>query len=141
MYVREETIEEENLDWGEDLEKIDQDTDKEMVETMHVIHPDEQNHNIHFNYNRNIKLNIKQSIMSVVDDHSEFSLLFGILFVPYLVGFVVSYLLFFMYGGMPLGSFLSINKGNFHFELWSIGAYCFISLGVIGTVLMHFKER
>ena len=79
------------MDWGEDLEKIDQDTEKEMVETMHVIHPDEQNHRIHFNYNRNIKLNIKQSIMSVVDDHSEFSLLFGILFVPYIVGFVVSY--------------------------------------------------
>ena len=141
MYIREETIEEENLDWGEVLEKIDDVKHEEIEETIHVMHPDTQNHKITLNNKRNRKLNIKQSIMSVVDDHSEFSLLFAIFIVPYMVGFVVSYLLFFMYGGMPLGSFLSIDKGNFHFELWSIGAYFFISLGVISTVLMHFNKR
>jgi len=138
MYVREETIEEETLDWGIDLEQID---NVKHEEILHVIHPDAQNHQISFINHTNRKSKIKQSITGVLDDYSGFSLLFGIFFIPYVVGFIVSYLLFFIYGGMPLGSFLSINKGNFHFELWSIGAYFFISLGVIGTVLMHFKNR
>lgn len=141
MYVRKETIEEENLDWGVDLETIDEETDEKIDETKHLIHPDSKKNKIIFNNQMNRKLNIKQSITNVVNDYSEFSLLFGILFVPYFVGFVVSYLLFFIYGGMPLGSFVTIQKGNFHFELWSIGAYFFITLGVIGTVLMQFKGR
>lgn len=141
MYVREETIEEENLDWGEHLEKINDATDEKIEETIHVIHPDSKKNKIHFHNRINRKLNLKQSIMNVADDYSELSLLFSILFVPYLVGFVVSYLLFFIYGGMPIGSFLTIEKGNFHVELWSIGAYFFVTLGVIGTVLLHFKER
>ena len=49
MYERKEHIEEENLDWGEDLEKIDNsEIDSETKETKHVIHPAAEHNKIIF---------------------------------------------------------------------------------------------
>ena len=139
MYERKETIEEENLDWGEDLEKIDDKIEK----TKHIIHSDSKNNKIIFNnrVNSDRKLNIKKSITNLSHEHSEIALVLSILILPYMVGFIVSYLLFYIYGGMSIGNFLNIEKGNLHFELWSIGAYFFVTVGVIGTVIVYFKDR
>lgn len=139
MYERKDTIEEENLDWGEDLESIDD----EIEETRHIIHLDPKDNKIIFNnrVNDDRKLNIKKSITNLSQEYSEIALLLSILILPYMVGFIVSYLLFYIYGGMSIGNFLNIEKGNLHFELWSIGAYFFITVGVIGTVLVYFKDR
>lgn len=139
MYERKETIEEENLDWGEDLEKIDDEIEK----TKHIIHLDSKDNKIIFNnrVNSDRKLNIKKSITNLSHEHSEIALVLSILILPYMVGFIVSYLLFYIYGGMSIGNFLNIEKGNLHFELWSIGAYFFVTVGVIGTVMVYFKDR
>ena len=135
MYVREETIEEENLDWGIDPEKIVQEADEKIDETIHVMHPDAKNDQIHFHQRMNRKINIKQRIMSVIDDHTEFSLLFGIVIVPYMLGFIISYFLFYFYGGMSFNNFLTVEQVPTAIELWSIGAYLFVT---VGTVLAFF---
>ena len=139
MYERKENIEEENLDWGEDLEKIE---DK-VIDDRHIIHPDSKEKKIIFinRVNADRKLNIKESITNLSHEYSEITLVLSILILPYMVGFVVSYLLFYIYGGMPIGNFLNIEKGNLHFELWSIGAYFFVTVGVIGTVIAYLKDR
>lgn len=139
MYERKENIEEENLDWGEDLEKIE---DK-VIDDRLIIHPDSKEKKIIFinRVNADRKLNIKKSITNLSHEYSEITLVLSILILPYMVGFVVSYLLFYIYGGMPIGNFLNIEKGNLHFELWSIGAYFFVTVGVIGTVIAYLKDR
>jgi hypothetical protein len=139
MYERKENIEEENLDWGEDLEKIE---DK-IIDDRHIIHPDSKEKKIIFinRVNADRKLNIKKSITNLSHEYSEITLVLSILILPYMMGFVVSYLLFYIYGGMSIGNFLNIEKGNLHFELWSIGAYFFVTVGVIGTVIAYLKDR
>ncbi len=148
MYVREETIEEENLDWDEltkasedNQDKLIEDTKEEAAQT-----PVSKPKKTFLNNRAKIqkigpKFALKNELSDLFKQNAEISLVFTLLFVPYFVGFLVSYFVFFIYGGMPLGSFITIEKGNFHFELWSIGAYFFITLGVIGTILMYFKDR
>ena len=61
---RKENIEEENLDWGEDLEKIDHpETEPETKETKHVIHPDAEHNKITFKKKvKFTQINIKREI-------------------------------------------------------------------------------
>ena len=137
MYERKENIEEENLDWGEDHGQMDD----EIEETRHIIHPDSKANKIIFNNKVNSarKLNIKKSIINFSTEYTEISLLLSLLIVPYMVGFfVVSFIL--LYGGVPIGNFLSLKEEIFHFELWSIGAYLFITAGVIWAVLASTKS-
>jgi len=81
------------------------------------------------------KFNIKRKAANLLNKNEEFSLSLSILFLPYILGFIISYMLFYFYGGMPIESFITIEKGNMHFELWSIGAYLLITAGVIWAVL------
>lgn len=148
MYVREETIEEENLDWSE-LTKASKDNQDKLIEdTKEEAAQDPVSKPKKIFLNNRVKMQkigprftLKNELTDLFKQYAEFSLLFSLLFVPYFVGFVATYIVYFIYGGMPIGSFLAIEKGNFHFELWSIGAYFFVTLGVIGSILMNFKDR
>lgn len=142
MYERKENIPEENLDWEKGLNKVDHpETDAVKMEAKHVIHPAIEHNKIVFQ-KKFIwsQANIKKTIQNIFDEHGEVSLLFGLLTLPYVIGFiVVAFIL--LYGGVPIDRFFSLKEGIFHFELWSIGAYIFITVGVIWLVVMLFQQR
>ncbi|MCO4845523.1 MAG: hypothetical protein KC427_05840 [Sulfurovum sp.] len=137
MYERKANIEEENLDWGNDLEKVDEKTQ----EVRHVLHPSTEHSKIVFH--KKIKLsqvNIKRTILNILDDYSGVSLFIGILMLPYIIGFfVIAFIL--LTGGVPIDSFFSLKEEIFHFELWSIGSYIFITVGVIWLVITLFLQK
>ena len=139
MYERKEHIEEENLDWGEDLEKIDHsETEPETKETKHVIHPATEHNKIIFK--KKAKVNIKREIINLSAQYSEITLLLSLLIFPYIIGFlVIAFIL--LSGGVPIDSFFSLKEQIFHFELWSIGSYIFITAGVIWLVITLLLQR
>lgn len=137
MYERKENIEEENLNWEEDHEQMD---DK-VQETRHVIHPVTEHNKIVFQKKVKInQVNIKREILNFLDEYSDVSLVLGLLILPYIIGFfVVAFIL--IYGGVPIDRFFSLKEGVFHFELWSIGAYFFITVGVIWLVITLLLQK
>lgn len=142
MYERKEHVEEENLDWGEDLEKIDNsETDSEKKETKQVIHPATEHNKIIFKKKVKVtQVNIKREITNLLVQYSEISLLLSLLILPYIIGFfVVAFIL--LYGGVPIDLFFGSKEGIFHFELWSIGSYIFITVGVIWLVILLFLQK
>ena len=142
MYVRDQPIEEENLDWGEDIEKTDTpEVEAENKETKHIIHPATEHNKIVFQKKfKFTQINIKRKIQNVLDEHGEVYLLLGFLTLPYIIGFiVVTFIL--LYGGVPIDRFFSLKEGIFHFELWSIGAYISITIGVVWLVMMVLLQR
>jgi len=132
MYVRKQLIEEENLDWGEHLEK----NQDETQEIRHNIHSDSEENKIIFNNIVNVvrNFNIKRSIANFLNEYSEFALMASIVIFPYIVGFSISYFLFHFYGGMSISSFVGM-QGQLYMGFWSIGAYLFITAGLIWAVL------
>lgn len=142
MYVRDETIEEEKLDWGEHLEKIDHpETNTEKKETKQIIHPATKDNN--FVFQKKVKFNqvhIQRKITDLLDQYPEISLLFSFLTFPYVIGFfVIAFIL--LYGGVPIDRFFSSKEGIFHFELWSIGSYIFVTTMMIWLVIMLLLQR
>ncbi len=126
MYKRVEQIEEENLDW--DQQNLG------LIEELQV-----QKENVIFSPTFKSKIRLWQSIteldiqkrmMKLLEKNLEISSFMGILLLPYLVGFLVGYALFHNYGGMTIMDFLSIEKDHILFQLWSIGAYLFVTLWV-----------
>ena len=138
MYARVENIEEENLDWEKHPEKNDLPS---MENTKHVIHP-ASDHN-QFIFQKKVKItpaNIKREILNFLDEYVEVSLLLGSLVVPYMIGFFVVAIIL-INGGVPFDRFFSEKEGVFHFELWSIGAYFFITAGVIWLVITLLLQK
>ncbi|UPT76631.1 hypothetical protein MN086_06125 [Sulfurovum sp. XGS-02] len=142
MYVREETIEEENLDWGELTEASKENQDK-LLEDMKeeaAKDPSSKQKTILLN-NRDNSINtaprstLKNELSDLFKQNAEISLLLGIVFVPYILGFAISYFLFYFYGGMSISNFLGVQEVPTIIELWSIGAYLLIT---VGTVLAFF---
>ncbi len=132
MYTRIETVEEENLDWGSLSMRALETTDEEITEST---------------LSKQIKmfldgrLDFSTGIFSIkklthfLDKNSELSLLFSMVTFPYIVGFCISYFLFYFYGGMPIDSFLGLNQNYLAIEMWSIGAYIFITVWLIWTII------
>ncbi len=138
MYVREETIEEENLDWGE-LTEASKDNQERLLEDMKeevAQAPVSKPAQISLKESAKIqkkspKFSLKNELSELVKQNAEVSLLLGIVFVPYMLGFVISYFLFYFYGGMSINNFLSVQQVPTTIELWSIGAYLFVTVGAI----------
>jgi len=137
MYTREETIEEERLDWVENPRSSLKKRMKEPGKRNLSLPPVLKHKKISSKGNTPSakKIDVKRRAANILDKNEEFSLSLSILFLPYILGFIISYMLFYFYGGMPIESFITIEKGNMHFQLWSIGAYLFITAGVIWAVL------
>ncbi len=135
MYARIETIEEECLDWKNHLAPHYEKIYEEVTEA--VLPPVSQDRKAFLNNSVlfNNKLDIRRKITTFLNQNLELTLLFSILTLPYIVGFLISYFLFYFYGGMSISSFISI-QGHLCIGFWSIGAYLFITAGVIWTVLI-----
>jgi hypothetical protein len=142
MYTREENIPEENLDWDKSLENKEHlEVQSEPKESKKIIHPTIEHNKIVLEKKVKLNdLNVKKSILNLINEHSEMSFFLGLLTLPYIIGFIiVSFILF--YGGVPIDRFFSLKEGIFHFELWSIGAYIFITVGVIWLVILLFVNK
>ena len=134
MYVREENIPEENLDWDKTQVKEVQDkTQEESKDSKKVIHPAAKNKIVLKKKIKFSEINIKSTIQNFLDEHGGLSLLISLLTFPYIIGFIIIAFIL-LYGGVPIDRFFSLKEGIFHFELWSIGAYIFITTGVIGLL-------
>jgi len=142
MYVREENIPEENLEWDKNLEQKDHsEVEVGSKESKNIIHPSTEHNKIVLE--KRVKLseiNIKRAILTFLNEHGEASFFLGLLTLPYIIGFIiVSFIL--LYGGVPIDRFFDTKEGVFHFELWSIGAYIFITVGVIWLVILLIQHR
>lgn len=144
MYRRIEKIEEENLDWESSLSVRD-------LKTVDVVEITESTISKQLEMSLNGSVDFIREIFNMkklthfLDKNSELSLLFSIVTFPYIVGFCISYFLFYFYGGMPINSFIGLNQNYIAIEMWSIGAYIFITVWVIRTIIapwaFFYKER
>lgn len=144
MYQRVESIEEECLDWGSHLvlplEKIELKT----AETVVSLVPEESKIFLNERVISREKFNVKRKVTYLAEENPELFFIFSILTFPYIVGFLACYFLFYFYGGMTISSFFLIQQGHLQIELFAIGAYLFVTLGVIWAIsepLMGFVRR
>ncbi|HEY9189700.1 MAG TPA: hypothetical protein VIM88_02410 [Sulfurovum sp.] len=143
MYVREEKIEEENLDWGE-LTKASQENQEKLIEEAKHEAAGQSVPESNKSFLKQSaaikkiapKFTLKDELTHFLKHNAEISLLFGMVFIPYILGFLISYFLFFFYGGMPISHFLDVQKVPTTIELWSIGAYLFVSVGAVLAFLV-----
>lgn len=143
MYIREETIEEENLDWGELTEASKENQDK-LIEDMNeetAQDPVPQQKTIFLdNHGNSINTDPESTLKNAWSDlfkqNAGVSVLLGIVFVPYILGFAISYFLFYFYGGMSISNFLGVQAVPNTIELWSIGAYLFVTVGTVLAFLI-----
>lgn len=134
MYARTETIEEENIDWEIDPATMLEKMDVKITETEMPSRSKEKKLFFAKKIDPQGKFKLKK-LTHYLESNPELSLLFSIVSIPYTVGFFISYFLFYYYGGMSIESFLHIEKGSIHIEFWSIGAYIFITAGMIWAAL------
>ncbi len=123
MYRRVEQIEEENLDWDQQPEM--------QVKEIHgqkenVISPPA------FKSKKTLlqhitELNIEKRLIKLFNRNMEIASFLAVLLLPYFVGFLFAYMLFYTYGDMSIIGFLSIEKDHILLQLWSIGAYLFVT--------------
>lgn len=125
MYKRAEHIEEENLNWESVPAQETQAIPAEKSSSRQYTSLQLSLQNLMDMIAK--KLTIKK-LSNLIDEHSEISLLFAVVVLPFVVGFCFSYLLYFMYGGVPISGFLAMGKDHTIVEMWSIGAYIFITI-------------
>ena len=139
MYKRVEQIEEENLDW-------DQQHMRQINETRG------QEENVIFSpaFNKKktvwetiIEYDIEKKLMKFFNKNMELASFMGVLLLPYFIGFWIAYALFYSYGDMTIIGFLSFEKDHLLVQLWSIGAYLFVTSWVFwafSQVLQNSKQ-
>ena len=131
MYVRKENIEEEHLDWSKYTNPSTDEQDKTIENPAQVPTIKQKKPFLNNRAKMVRKFNIKSKLTDLFNQNAEISLVLSILFLPYIAGFFISYLLYFFYGGMSIMNFLSIQETPSTIELWSIGAYLFITVAAV----------
>lgn len=135
MYTRIEIMEEERLDWGIIPEPHLKDMNVKITE--YEITP--MFKRIQMFLDRSFDFVRENSninkLTHFLDKNLELSLLFSIVSLPYIVGSCISYFLFYYYGGMPIESFIGLNQNHISLEMWSMGAYLFITIWVFWIIL------
>jgi len=131
MYKRAEQIEEENLHWERESSQEINVLDSENIASKPQT-------SLQLTFQNRIesiakKLNFKK-LNNFIDDNTEIALLFAVVVLPFVVGFCFSYALFYLYGGVPMSGFLEMGKDHTVLEMWSIGAYVFISILAVMAV-------
>lgn len=136
MYQRIEAIEEECLDWDNHFAHSNEKISTEIRQT--VISPPVFNQSKMF-LNKGAwllrKHSFKRKFTTLVADNLGLFLIFSILVAPYLLGFLLSYFLFYFYGNVPISSFFSLQHAPISFELWAIGAYLLVTVGEAWVLL------
>ncbi len=143
VYRRKETIVKENLDWESDAEYV---SGKQTVKrNKAVLSPVFKQNKIAWNERADlgIKLDEKEKDIKLVDRNLKLFLMVSVLIFPYIIGFLVCYFIFYFYSGMTIDSFFIIQRKYHPVELWTIGIYLFVLVGVTWIVLKSLfqKER
>ncbi len=142
MYKRKENIEEERLEW--ESHPVSPFGKKDKKGGMFPPGSKHNKKSFHKQTKLGRKLSMRRKDTEFLVLESELFLLFSLLIFPYAVGFLVSYLLFYLYAGMPIMSFLEMQQLRLQIEFWGIGMYLFITVGVLWTVfkaLVGFVEK
>jgi len=132
MYKRDETIADERLNWDKDS------TTRANEKELDVVKPYEprpQKPAINEESQLAIEPPKQSSIQSFLEKYEKLTLISGSLFLPYLMGVLFQTVLFYIYSGVTLDKIFSVNKNPTIFELWTIGAYFFITLWLMGIIL------
>ena len=127
MYKRVEKIQEENLDWDQPKKNLIEESS--VANEKVIFSPGFQKKRSV--WQRIFALDMQKSLMNLFEKNVEVSSFMSILLLPYFVGFVLAYILFYSYGGMTVIGFLSLEKDHILLQLWSIGAYMFVTLWVM----------
>ena len=138
MYKRDEEIKDESLDWEEQDKQP-----PEEVKQMKLEIPSQAKRQKSFQHKEtglSEKLAVKKNVTSLYNANVALFLGAGILVLPYILGFVITYFLFAFYGGMTIGGFVNIDKAYLPFQLWSMGAYLLVTAWLIWAVLNTFKK-
>lgn len=126
MYKRAEQIEEENINWEHtSTQEVQPITDQKSTTNLFTsIQSTLQNR----------MDSIAKKLNDFIDDNTEIALLFSVVVLPFVVGFCFSYALFYLYGGVPISGFIEMGKDHTVLEMWSIGAYIFITILAVMAV-------
>jgi len=133
MYIRNEAIEEEHLDW--------EGKDKHTPKPLFAPEIKDQSALLEEYKELDHKLDKKRKMMTIFEENSKLFSLIGLLILPYILGFVLTYLLFYFYGGMSLGGFIDVKKDYLLFQLWSIGAYLFVTVWVFWAFFRNLTSE
>ncbi len=137
MYKRDEVVEEEHLDWDKKTKETIQEKDVKVTLSSEAKHE-----NLVLNEESKVenKSDIQNNVMTFFMKYEYLSLGLIILILPYLVGLLFNFVLFYIYSGITLDKVFNIEKKQNIFELWSIGAYTFVTLGIIWILLKTLKD-
>ncbi len=126
MYKRAEQIEEENINWeNTSTQEVQPITDQKSTTNLFTsIQSTLQNR----------MDSIAKKLNDFIDDNTEIALLIAVVVLPFVVGFCFSYALFYLYGGVPISGFIEMGKDHTVLEMWSIGAYVFITILAVMAV-------
>lgn len=137
MYKRKEVIEEEHLDW----EKKPKDT-VQQKDFKGTLESEAKHKKLLLNKESGFKnkSDIEHNVMTYFNGNEYLWLGLIVLIVPYLVGLLFNTLLFYIYSGITFDKVFSIEKESKIFELWTIGAYTFVTIWILWVLLKMFKE-
>ena len=137
MYKRNENIKDENLDW--DDESKDEIQEKNIKVTLE---PEVKSEKL--SPKKEISFEImsdkKSHIMTLFHKYEYVSLGLIILVLPYLVGLLFTFVLFYIYSGITLDKVFIIEKEHNILEFWTIGIYAFVTSWIIWIILKTLND-
>ena len=140
MYKRNENIEDDNLEW-EDQDKQHSQTEDVKV-SKPLVSPKIQDQSALLEEYKGLNHNsgMKRKTMTILDENITLFSIVGLLVFPYLLGFLITFLLYSFYGGMTISSFFFIDKDYLPLQLWSIGAYLFVTAWLIWAFFQNLTR-
>jgi len=124
MYRRKENIEVENLDW-ESHPSPSPTPKNTLIEETKIPFKDEEDKVFGYTGGKE---------KDFLNDHLKLVLSFTLLIFPYILGFILTYFLYYVYGGMNIIDFIIMLQGSLYLQLWVIGMYLVIVFGIIWTL-------
>jgi len=135
MYGRKENIEVEKLDWECHISPSPVNKEVPIKEVIPPSLPQQDEIPFHEKNDSNNNLDIIKKATHYIDENSRSFFIFALLIFPYMVGFFLSYFLFYLYGDMSMADFLIVQQEHPYIESWGIGMYLLITVGVIWIVI------
>ncbi len=129
MYRRKENIEVENLDW-ESHPSPSPAPKNTLIEETKIPFKDEADKTFGYTGGKE---------KDFLNEHLKLVLSFTLLIFPYILGFILTYFLYYVYGGMNIIDFIIMQQGSLYFQLWVIGMYLVIVFGIIWTLVTSWS--
>jgi len=144
MYGRKENMDVENLDWECHISPSLINKKVPIKEVILPSVPQQDEIPFHEKNDSSNNLDIIKKATHLIDENSRFFIIFALLIFPYIVGFFLSYFLFYLYGDMSMRDFLIIQQEHPYIETWGIGMYLLITVWtawmLAGTLFGSFKN-